>query len=430
MEYIDACKVSGGNSFRIIMKHLLPNCLSTLIVTVTLGIPNAIMSEASLSFLGLGVKAPMASWGSMISFSQPYIRSATYYSVIPGLAIIITVLAFNMLGDGLRDALDPKDHILRSRRAVAVQEVSFNIKPGETLGVVGESGCGKSMTALSLMQLIPSPPGKITAGEIMYKGEDLLKKSPKEMRDIRGKEISMIFQEPMTSLNPVITVGKQIMEAVLTHEKMSKQEAKERALEMIKLVGIPMPEKVFASCPHQLSGGMRQRIMIAMALSCNPSLLICDEPTTALDVTIQAQILKLINKMKKELNTAVLLITHDMGVISEMADNVIVMYAGKIVEYTNVEDLFKNPLHPYTIGLKRSIPDIDSDDQEELEVIPGSVPMLYELPKGCFFAPRCKHAKEICHQERPAMMEHGENHLVRCWKYHERWNKEDVENGK
>ena len=207
------------------------------------------------------------------------------------------------------------------------------------------------------MQLIPSPPGKITAGEIMYKGEDLLKKSPKEMRDIRGKEISMIFQEPMTSLNPVITVGKQIMEAVLTHEKMSKQEAKERALEMIKLVGIPMPEKVFASCPHQLSGGMRQRIMIAMALSCNPSLLICDEPTTALDVTIQAQILKLINKMKKELNTAVLLITHDMGVISEMADNVIVMYAGKIVEYTNVEDLFKNPLHPYTIGLRRSIPE-------------------------------------------------------------------------
>ena len=306
----------------------------------------------------------------------------------------------------------------------AVQEVSFSIKPGETLGVVGESGCGKSMTALSLMQLIPSPPGKITAGEIMYKGEDLLKKSPKEMRDIRGKEISMIFQEPMTSLHPVITVGKQIMEAVLTHEKMSKQEAKERALEMIKLVGIPMPEKVFASCPHQLSGGMRQRIMIAMALSCNPSLLICDEPTTALDVTIQAQILKLINKMKKELNTAVLLITHDMGVISEMADNVIVMYAGKIVEYTNVEDLFKNPLHPYTIGLRRSIPDIDSDDQEELEVIPGSVPMLYELPKGCFFAPRCKHAKEICDQECPAMMEHGENHLVRCWKYHERWNQD------
>ena len=213
----------------------------------------------------------------------------------------------------------------------AVQEVSFTVHPGETLGVVGESGCGKSMTALSLMQLIPSPPGKITSGEIIYKGEDLLKKSEREIQNIRGKEISMIFQEPMTSLNPVVTVGKQIMEAVLTHENISKEDAKKRALEMISLVGIPMPEKVFASCPHQLSGGMRQRIMIAMALSCKPSLLICDEPTTALDVTIQAQILKLINRLKYEMNSSVLLITHDMGVISEMADNVIVMYAGKIV---------------------------------------------------------------------------------------------------
>ena len=270
----------------------------------------------------------------------------------------------------------------------AVQEVSFTVHPGETLGVVGESGCGKSMTALSLMQLIPSPPGKITSGEIIYKGEDLLKKSEREIQNIRGKEISMIFQEPMTSLNPVVTVGKQIMEAVLTHENISKEDAKKRALEMISLVGIPMPEKVFASCPHQLSGGMRQRIMIAMALSCKPSLLICDEPTTALDVTIQAQILKLINRLKYEMNSSVLLITHDMGVISEMADNVIVMYAGKIVEYTSVNDLFKNPLHPYTVGLMKSIPDIDSDSEEELEVIPGSVPMLYELPEGCFFAPR------------------------------------------
>ena len=243
----------------------------------------------------------------------------------------------------------------------AVQEVTFTVHPGETLGVVGESGCGKSMTALSLMQLIPSPPGKITSGEIIYKGEDLLKKSEREIQNIRGKEISMIFQEPMTSLNPVVTVGKQIMEAVLTHENISKEDAKKRALEMISLVGIPMPEKVFASCPHQLSGGMRQRIMIAMALSCKPSLLICDEPTTALDVTIQAQILKLINRLKYEMNSSVLLITHDMGVISEMADNVIVMYAGKIVEYTSVNDLFKNPLHPYTVGLMKSIPDIYSD---------------------------------------------------------------------
>lgn len=307
----------------------------------------------------------------------------------------------------------------------AVQEVSFSIHPQETLGVVGESGCGKSMTALSLMQLIPSPPGKITSGEIIYKGEDLLKKSAEEMRKIRGKEISMIFQEPMTSLNPVITVGKQIMEAILTHEDVSKEEAKNRALEMIKLVGIPMPEKVFASCPHQLSGGMRQRIMIAMALSCKPSLLICDEPTTALDVTIQAQILKLINQLKYKMNSSVLLITHDMGVISEMADNVIVMYAGKIVEYTGVEDLFKNPLHPYTVGLMNSIPDIDEEDEDkELEVIPGSVPMLYELPEGCFFSPRCKYAKDICRHQCPGMKDCGNEHLVRCWKYDEKWEKE------
>lgn len=307
----------------------------------------------------------------------------------------------------------------------AVQEVNFKVHQGETLGVVGESGCGKSMTALSLMQLIPSPPGKITSGEIIYKGENLLGKSKSQIQDIRGKEISMIFQEPMTSLNPVVTVGKQIMEAILTHENISKEDAKARALEMIKLVGIPMPEKVFASCPHQLSGGMRQRIMIAMALSCKPSLLICDEPTTALDVTIQAQILKLINKMKYEMNSSVLLITHDMGVISEMADNVIVMYAGKIVEYTNVEDLFKNPLHPYTVGLMNSIPDIDEDREADLEVIPGSVPMLYELPKGCFFAPRCKYAKSICHEKCPAMIDNGNNHQVRCWKYHSEWKKED-----
>lgn len=307
----------------------------------------------------------------------------------------------------------------------AVQNVNFSIHRQETLGVVGESGCGKSMTALSLMQLIPSPPGKITAGEIMYKGEDLLKKSKAEMRQVRGKEISMIFQEPMTSLNPVIPVGKQIMEAILTHEKVSKKEAHDRALEMIKLVGISMPDKVFVSCPHQLSGGMRQRIMIAMALSCKPNLLICDEPTTALDVTIQAQILKLINKLKYEMNSSVLLITHDMGVISEMADNVIVMYAGMVVEYTSAADLFKEPLHPYTVGLMNSIPNIDDENVEELEVIPGSVPMLYELPKGCFFAPRCKYAKTICQEKCPDMKECSDGHLVRCWKYYDEWNEGD-----
>ena len=284
----------------------------------------------------------------------------------------------------------------------AVQEVSFNIKPGETLGVVGESGCGKSMTALSLMQLIPSPPGKITAGEIMYKGEDLLKKSPKEMRDIRGKEISMIFQEPMTSLNPVITVGKQIMEAVLTHEKMSKQEAKERALEMIKLVGIPMPEKVFASCPHQLSGGMRQRIVIAIALSCDPYVLICDEPTTALDVTIQAKILELIQDIQKKKDLSVIYITHDLGVVAKVADYVNVMYAGKIVETGTIDEIFYDPRHPYTWGLLSSMPDLDTDD-DELYTIPGTPLNLAHEVKGDAFAPRNKYALNIDLRIEPPM---------------------------
>ena len=322
----------------------------------------------------------------------------------------------------------------------AIRGVNLDLYRGETIAIVGESGSGKSVTTKAIMGIMAGN-GSIDGGSINYTwtdentgervSKDICQLSEKEMQsEIRGRKIAMVFQDPMTSLNPTMTIGNQIMEPMIHHYNTPKEEAYKKAVELLQLVGITNAEKRMKNYPHQLSGGMRQRIMIAMALSCNPSLLICDEPTTALDVTIQAQILKLINKMKKELNTAVLLITHDMGVISEMADNVIVMYAGKIVEYTNVEDLFKNPLHPYTIGLRRSIPDIDSDDQEELEVIPGSVPMLYELPKGCFFAPRCKHAKEICHQECPAMMEHGENHLVRCWKYHERWNKEDVENGK
>ena len=303
----------------------------------------------------------------------------------------------------------------------AVQEVSFSIKPGETLGVVGESGCGKSMTALSLMQLIPSPPGKITAGEIMYKGEDLLKKSPKEMRDIRGKEISMIFQEPMTSLNPVITVGKQIMEAVLTHEKMSKQEAKERALEMIKLVGIPMPEKVFASCPHQLSGGMRQRIVIAIALSCDPYVLICDEPTTALDVTIQAKILELIQDIQKKKDLSVIYITHDLGVVAKVADYVNVMYAGKIVETGTIDEIFYDPRHPYTWGLLSSMPDLDTDD-DELYTIPGTPPNLAHEVKGDAFAPRNKYALNIDLRIEPPMFKvpGSTTHKVASWLMHEK----------
>lgn len=313
----------------------------------------------------------------------------------------------------------------------ALNGVSMEIKRGKTLCIVGESGCGKSVTASSIMQLLPKF-SRIEEGEIIYHSEDgkdieihKLEKNSKEMRRLRGKDIAMIFQDPMTALNPVYTIGWQIVEMIRSHENISKKEAKERALKLLKDMGIPLAEKRIDQYPHEFSGGMRQRAMIAMAMSCNPKVLIADEPTTALDVTIQAQILKLINRLKYEMNSSVLLITHDMGVISEMADNVIVMYAGKIVEYTSVNDLFKNPLHPYTVGLMKSIPDIDSDSEEELEVIPGSVPMLYELPEGCFFAPRCKYAKDLCHKKCPAMIDVGDGHLVRCWKYHEEWQKGD-----
>jgi peptide/nickel transport system ATP-binding protein/oligopeptide transport system ATP-binding protein len=298
------------------------------------------------------------------------------------------------------------------------------MRKGETLAVVGESGCGKSMTALSIMGLLPQPPARIVGGSINLEGTDLAKLSRDEMRAYRGNRIGMIFQEPMTSLNPVMTAGRQIREGLLVHNKgMSKADADARALEMIKLVGIPAPEKVFKSYPHELSGGMRQRVMIAMALACQPALLICDEPTTALDVTIQAQILQLIDKMREELGTAVMLITHDMGVVSEMADWVLVMYAGRLVEYTNAYELFTNPEHPYTTGLIASIPQLDTR-VDELYAIPGNVPMLDELPQGCLFNPRCPYKKAgLCDVEFPPMVpvNGDERHHVACWKFTKKW---------
>ena len=302
----------------------------------------------------------------------------------------------------------------------AVNHVSFQVEKGKTLGIVGESGCGKSMTSLCVMRLFPSPPGKIVGGSVIFDGKDLTKLSKKEMRSVRGKGIAMIFQEPMTSLNPVLTIGRQLTEAILAHESVSKEEAKQRALRMISLVGIPMPEKIYASCPHQLSGGMRQRIMIAMALSCKPALLICDEPTTALDVTVQAQILSLINRLKDQTGTSVMMITHAMGVINEMSDTVLVMYAGQVVEYAGTDELFSNPSHPYTSGLIASIPSLDREE-EELHVIPGSVPMLYELPEGCLFSPRCPYATDLCRQKRPGLTECAPGHQVRCFRFTQEW---------
>ena len=296
----------------------------------------------------------------------------------------------------------------------AVNDVSFKIKEGETVCVVGESGCGKSVTSMSLMRLIQAPIGKIEGGEIFYKGKDILKLTDEEMRKIRGNEIAMIFQEPMSSLNPVFTVGSQIMEAIMLHQQCDKKVARERAIEMIKLVGIPRADEIVDAYPHELSGGMRQRIMIAMALSCNPNVLIADEPTTALDVTIQAQILDLMRKIKKELNTAILLITHDLGVVAEMADYVVVMYAGKVIEEGPVLDIFSNPAHPYTKGLLKSKPVLGSG-AERLYSIPGQVPNPVGMKDSCYFNDRCECCMEKCKSEIPHLRKVSENHKVACW---------------
>jgi len=296
----------------------------------------------------------------------------------------------------------------------AVDDISFKLNKGETLGLVGESGCGKSVTALSIMKLIQKP-GIIDSGKIIFKGKDLVKYSEKQMQKIRGNKISMIFQEPMTSLNPVYRCGHQIVEAIRTHQKISKAEAKEKSIELLKYVGIPSPEQRYNEYPHQLSGGMRQRVMIAMALSNNPDILIADEPTTALDVTIQSQILELLQKLQKELDMGILIITHDLGVIAELAHNVAVMYASEIVEIAGADEFFNNPKHPYTIGLFNSLPQ-SGKPKEKLPVIEGFVPSPLEYPVGCNFGTRCKLADKKCKEEKPPLNEISKEHKAACWK--------------
>jgi peptide/nickel transport system ATP-binding protein len=322
--------------------------------------------------------------------------------------------------DDLRTVFD-----LRHGEVRAVDGVSFAVLPHETLAIVGESGCGKSITALSLMRLVPDPPGRIASGRVMLEGRDLLALDEETMRGVRGKDVAMIFQEPMTSLNPVLTIGSQIAEVVLLHEKVSRKEAWAKAVDMLRLTRIPAPEQRASEYPHQLSGGMRQRAMIAMALACNPKVLIADEPTTALDVTIQAQILDLILDLQKKLGTAVILITHDLGVVAETAHRVIVMYAGKKVEEAPVEELFARPQHPYTHGLMASIPRLPlmrgaaATEAERLQEIPGTVPALTNLPPGCVFAARCTHAVDKCRAEYPPYEEKRPGHWAACWRSRE-----------
>ncbi|MEH7503843.1 ABC transporter ATP-binding protein [Neobacillus drentensis] len=304
----------------------------------------------------------------------------------------------------------------------AVRGVSFDLHKGETLAIVGESGCGKSVTSQSIMRLIPSPPGRITGGEVLFKGMDLIKLKEPELRKLRGANISMIFQDPMTALNPTMTIGEQIMEGIIQHEKISRDQAKKAAIEMLTLVGIPSPEQRLKQYPHQFSGGMRQRIVIAMALVCQPDVLIADEPTTALDVTIQAQILELFRDIQKKTGVSIILITHDLGVVAQVADRVAVMYAGKIVEVGTRREIFYQSQHPYTVGLLQSVPRLDME-KEELVPIPGTPPDLFSPPVGCAFSARCPYAMEVCDKSYPFKTHLSCNHQVDCWLQDERAKK-------
>jgi peptide/nickel transport system permease protein len=452
-EYVDAARLSGLSNLRILAGELLPNVLPVIIITMSTTVGWMILETAGLSFLGLGAQPPQADLGSMLGEGRKLMMVAPHVATIPGLVILVLVIGINLLGDGLRDVLDPRlkagalvrpsaatevdpklkaappeknennallsvanlktNFILGDDIYQAVGGVDFQLKPGECLGIVGESGCGKSVTALSLLGLVPTPPGRIVDGRINYGDENLLQVSNERLSQIRGNRISYIFQDPLTTLNPLFTVGEQIAETIRRHQGLGRKPAMQRAIELMQMVQIPNARERAAAYPHELSGGMRQRIGIAMALANDPQIIIADEPTTALDVTVQAEILKLLDTLRHEQHLALIFITHDFGVVGELCDRMLVMYAGRVVEAGTTEEIFAQPSHPYTKQLMQCVPELGNADRK-INAIPGLPPAVNDLPPGCAFAERCNYAIDACRQGEIELASLGTTHAARC----------------
>ncbi|KPP89078.1 MAG: peptide/nickel transport system permease protein [Rhodobacteraceae bacterium HLUCCA08] len=448
-EFIDAARLAGKGHTRIILTELLPNVLPTIVIAMSTTVGWMILETAGLSFLGLGSQPPVADLGSMLGKGRDSLITDPHTSIVPGVMIFLIVMSVNLLGDGVRDALDPrlKSGALSRPRAMtavnrkgpvpetddkgllniqnletqfhvgprvyrAVNDVSLHVKPGECLGVIGESGSGKSVTALSVMGLVASPPGVITGGAVRYAGEDLLGASYKSLRTKRGENVAYIFQDPLSTLHPLYRVGDQLAEAIQCHHKISDAKARARSLELLRAVRIPNAESRLRDYPHEMSGGMRQRVGIAMAMANDPDVIIADEPTTALDVTVQAQILALLDDLRRERGLAIVFITHDFGVVAQLTDRVAVMYAGQIVEQGRTEEVLSRPLHPYTRRLIACVPELGGG-RRRLEAIPGLPPMVDKLPRGCAFAARCDKAQDSCRAAPIALSRDGDR-AVRC----------------
>jgi peptide/nickel transport system permease protein len=454
-EFVEAARLSGFSHLRIIGSELLPNVLPVIVITMSTTIGWMILETAGLSFLGLGAQPPQADLGSMLGDGREMIINAPHVSVIPGVLILALVIGINLLGDGLRDVLDPrlksgalsrpvartdaepapvraaslppvpertpllaiqglKTHFRVGRETYrAVDGVSFELRSGEALGIVGESGSGKSVTALSILGLVPTPPGRITAGRILLEGEDLLSVPLARLQDVRGDRIACIFQDPLTTLNPLLQVGEQIAETLVRHQEIGRKVAGRRAVELLDLVDMPEPEARARAYPHELSGGQRQRVVIAIALANDPDVIIADEPTTALDVTTQARILRLLDRLRRESGAALIFITHDLGVVYEVCERMLVMYAGRIVESGPVEEIFRAPRHPYTERLLACVP-VLGEPERAIDAIPGLPPAANRLPAGCAFAPRCRMALPACREGEIELHRVAPRRLSRC----------------